>query len=80
MRFFVSSFPAEPKYLNISLPDGQDVHVSSSEGPVGPFNEGQELRLLCESGGGKPIPRVNWYNGTDIISGKILAVKVFNVR
>ncbi len=54
----------------------------SPENPVGPFNEGQELRLLCESGGGKPIPRVTWYNGTEIISGKIellsfLSTKVF---
>ena len=45
--------------------------IVSPENPVGPFNEGQELRLLCESGGGKPIPRVTWYNGTEIISGKV---------
>ncbi len=56
--------------------------IVSPENPVGPFNEGQELRLLCESGGGKPIPRVTWYNGTEIISGKIellsfLSTKVF---
>ena len=64
-------FSAEPTYLNITLPDGQDVlHSSTSVSTVGPFNEGTELRLLCESGGGKPIPRVTWYNGSQIISGK----------
>jgi len=57
--------------VNVSLPDGQDVvDTSSSPAAVGPFNEGQELRLLCESGGGKPIPRVTWYNGSQIISGE----------
>jgi hypothetical protein len=60
---------AEPKYLNISLPDGQDV-LGGSHSSIGPFNEGQEIRLLCESGGGKPIPKVTWYNGTEIISGE----------
>ena len=51
--------------MNISL-DGKDI----SDSVIGPYNEGQELRLLCESGGGKPIPRVTWYNGSEILSGK----------
>ena len=46
--------------------DGKDI----SDSRIGPYNEGQELRLLCESGGGKPIPRVTWYNGSEKISGK----------
>ena len=25
---------------------------------VGPFNEGTDILLICESGGGKPIPQV----------------------
>ncbi|XP_059086618.1 uncharacterized protein LOC131883222 isoform X2 [Tigriopus californicus] len=58
---------AEPKYLNISMPETGDIVSSTS---LGPFNEGEELRLLCESGGGKPIPKVTWYNGTEIMSGK----------
>jgi len=43
-----------------------------SSGMVGPFNEGQEIRLLCEAGGGKPIPRVNWYNGTELLTGETI--------
>ncbi len=66
--FVLLFFSAEPKYVNITLPDGQDVHLPPKSS-VGPFNEGQDLRLLCESGGGKPIPRVTWYNGTQIMSG-----------
>jgi len=59
---------AEPKYLNVSTSDGRDISSSSI---IGPFNEGHELRLVCESGGGKPIPRVTWYNGSNVISGKV---------
>ena len=65
------SISAAPKYINVSLPgEGADRDISS--GIVGPFNEGQEVRLLCEAGGGKPIPRVTWYNGTEVLPGKIL--------
>ena len=63
--FFYFHFTAEPKYVKISK-DGKDI----SDSRIGPFNEGQELRLLCESGGGKPIPRVTWYNGSEKLSGK----------
>ncbi|KAE8752057.1 hypothetical protein FOCC_FOCC001219, partial [Frankliniella occidentalis] len=31
---------------------------------IGPFSEGDDLALTCESGGGKPIPAVAWYNGS----------------
>ena len=58
-------FTAKPKYLNVSLADGRDITTEI----IGPFNEGHELRLVCESGGGKPIPRVTWYNGSSVISG-----------
>ena len=64
--FFVSVSVAEPKYVKISM-DGKDI----SDSRIGPYNEGQELRLLCESGGGKPIPRVTWYNGSEKLSGII---------
>ena len=65
---FFSYFQAEPKYVKISM-DGKDI----SDSRIGPYNEGQELRLLCESGGGKPIPRVTWYNGSEKLSGKKLS-------
>ncbi|CAB4061168.1 unnamed protein product [Lepeophtheirus salmonis] len=41
-----------------------------AEPKFGRTPRGQELRLLCESGGGKPIPKVTWYNGSDILPGK----------
>ena len=28
---------------------------------VGPYNEGTDITLICESGGGKPIPQVTWF-------------------
>ena len=65
--FVCFCFSAEPKNLTISTTDGRDISSSSI---IGPFNEGYELRLICESGGGKPIPRVTWYNGSNVISGK----------
>ncbi|XP_049814950.1 hemicentin-1 isoform X1 [Schistocerca nitens] len=40
------------------LPDGRE---------IGPYTEGDELTLVCESGGGKPIPAVSWWNGTQRI-------------
>ena len=69
--FFVSVSVAEPKYVKISM-DGKDI----SDSRIGPYNEGQELRLLCESGGGKPIPRVTWYNGSEKLSGIIVMVLI----
>ena len=69
---------AEPKYLNISIPDDKmlaavtshDVVGSLEPVTIGAYNEGQEMRLVCESGGGKPIPRVTWYNGRgEVIAG-----------
>ena len=63
-------FTAKPKYLNVSLADGRDI----SSTIIGPFNEGHDLRLVCESGGGKPIPRVTWYNGSSVISGTCVVV------
>ena len=69
--YFDLTFSAEPKYLSVTLPDGQDVIDDSSDvSSIGPFNEGQEVRLLCEAGGGKPIAKVIWYNGTQVISGQ----------
>jgi len=62
---------AKPKYLNVSLADGRDITTEI----IGPFNEGHELRLVCESGGGKPIPRVTWYNGSSVISGKTSSIE-----
>lgn len=37
---------------------------------IGPLTEDDELMLTCESKGGKPIPVVHWYNGTEIMKGE----------
>ena len=81
VHLFLSA--AEPKYLNISIPDDKVLAaVTAANGnggggsavepvTIGAYNEGQEMRLVCESGGGKPIPRVTWYNGRgEVIAGK----------
>ena len=76
----VLSFPfaAEPKYLNISIPDDKMLASVTAGGgggsaepvTIGAYNEGTEMRLACESGGGKPIPRVTWYNDRgEVIAG-----------
>lgn len=61
---------AEPKYINVTLSDGRGGGETVSNNVVGPFNEGTEVVLVCESGGGKPIPQVSWYNGEQPLAGK----------
>ena len=50
---------ARPGYIRIALDSvmGEE-HVTNSM--IGPYNEGSEVVLVCESGGGKPTPRVRW--------------------
>ena len=48
----------EPGYVNISLSSGLGSRSLPANSVVGPFMEGSELLLVCESGGGKPIPQV----------------------
>ena len=54
----------------MTLSDGRGGGESVSNNVVGPFNEGTEVVLVCESGGGKPIPQVCWYNGEQPLAGK----------
>ena len=54
-----------------------DVVGSLEPVTIGAYNEGQEMRLVCESGGGKPIPRVTWYNGRgEVIAGMYTKVSL----
>ncbi|XP_068232418.1 neural cell adhesion molecule 2-like isoform X1 [Palaemon carinicauda] len=34
---------------------------------VGPFNEGDDLRLICRASGGSPPPRVTWWEGDTLL-------------
>ncbi len=44
--------------MNISLSSGLGSRSLPANSVVGPFMEGSELLIVCESGGGKPIPQV----------------------
>jgi hypothetical protein len=61
-------YAAKPQYLTVSLDGAGTVKNGST---IGPYKEGTEVTLVCESGGGKPIPKVTWFNGTTRIPGKV---------
>ncbi|XP_042238894.1 titin-like [Homarus americanus] len=58
---------ALPKYLQMTFEDGSPVETGTT---VGPFDEGTTLTLICESGGGKPVARVTWLNGSQNLAGE----------
>lgn len=37
------------------------------EGLIGPFNEGNELTLVCLASGGKPKPQITWRRDFNVI-------------
>ncbi|CAG2054552.1 unnamed protein product [Timema podura] len=51
----------KPEYVKVTKGDGTELTNATL---IGPYTEGDELTLVCESGGGKPIPSVSWWNGT----------------
>ncbi|CAL4089282.1 unnamed protein product, partial [Meganyctiphanes norvegica] len=62
---------AEPTYQRITFEDGSPV-VNGSV--VGPFEEGTLLTVVCESGDGKPVANVKWYNGSQQMQGDYRAI------
>ncbi|XP_059487903.1 uncharacterized protein LOC132203822 isoform X4 [Neocloeon triangulifer] len=60
----------KPEYVKVLKEDGSEI---SSSTLIGPFQEGQELKLSCQSGGGKPIPDITWWNGTHKLPGAFSA-------
>ncbi|CAH0547570.1 unnamed protein product [Brassicogethes aeneus] len=54
-----------PKSVRILGNDGVSIKNSSV---IGPKDEGTEIDLICEAIGGKPTPKVKWYNGTKEIT------------
>jgi hypothetical protein len=69
MTFFLIS--VKPEYVRITKDESSELQNAST---IGPFTEGEELTLTCESGGGKPIPSVIWWNGTYKMTGKFLSI------
>ncbi|RZF42221.1 hypothetical protein LSTR_LSTR004370 [Laodelphax striatellus] len=56
----------KPEYMKLTREDGSEVTNSSV---IGPLVEGDSIVLRCESGGGKPIPSVTWWNGSFPMAG-----------
>ncbi|XP_046400693.1 hemicentin-1 isoform X3 [Ischnura elegans] len=57
----------KPEYVKITKGDGSSIQNSSL---IGPFPEDEKLELVCESGGGKPLPAISWWNGSRLIPSK----------
>ena len=64
---FFLFFTARPMRERLTFEDGSPVDNSSI---IGPFDESNLVTLKCESRGGKPVPSVTWWNGTDVVPGK----------
>jgi CD80-like C2-set immunoglobulin domain len=64
----------KPEYVKVFKED-DNAEISSSA-LIGPFQEGQELKLSCKSGGGKPIPDITWWNGTHKLPGEYNPITV----
>ncbi|CAG0902763.1 unnamed protein product [Cyprideis torosa] len=66
---------AKPRYMKVAVEYRNDNATLNKttlvkDNPViGPFHEGREITLTCEAGGGKPVPRVTWWNSTKSVVG-----------
>ncbi|XP_042874812.1 hemicentin-1-like isoform X7 [Penaeus japonicus] len=58
---------ALPTYQRLSFEDGSPIDNGTE---IGPFDEDTTLTLVCESGGGKPVAKVTWWNGSQALAGK----------
>lgn len=61
------SFSVVPETVRIITTEGAALSNSSI---LGPYDEGTHVTLNCEAHGGRPTPKVSWYNGTHEIKGK----------
>lgn len=55
----------KPKYIKVTK-----AGAPLKNETVEHMNEDDVILLECESGGGKPIPTVEWWNGTQKMDGK----------
>ncbi|KAG8191276.1 hypothetical protein JTE90_003287 [Oedothorax gibbosus] len=57
--------------LNVIVPPKEtiilDAENNELSGVIGPYDEGSELRLRCESIGGIPPPTVTWWRGSTLL-------------
>ncbi|CAL1260774.1 unnamed protein product [Larinioides sclopetarius] len=57
--------------LNVIVPPKEtiilDLENNELSGAIGPYDEGSELRLRCESIGGHPPPTVTWWRGSTLL-------------
>lgn len=58
---------ALPTFQRLSFEDGSPIDNGTE---IGPFDEDTTLTLVCESGGGKPVAKVTWWNGSQALAGK----------
>uniref|UniRef100_A0A8D8XSH0 Hemicentin-2 n=1 Tax=Cacopsylla melanoneura TaxID=428564 RepID=A0A8D8XSH0_9HEMI len=63
----------KPKYIKITK-GGVDLKNQTTEH----MNEDDLIELECESGGGKPIPTVEWWNGTQKMDGNLQIIPESN--
>lgn len=60
-------FAVKPDSVVISKEDDTELKNGTI---LGPLTEGDEVLLTCKAVGGKPVPRVEWWNGTSPLLGK----------
>jgi len=66
IQCFLYLCTARPTYQRMTFKDGSPISNGTS---IGPFDEGSTVDLKCESGGGKPVAKVSWWNGTEELPG-----------
>lgn len=69
--------PVAPKSVRVLGNDGISI---KNHTVLEPKDEGTEVDLICEAIGGKPIPKVTWYNGTtEITRGKFYFIPLCTI-
>ncbi|XP_022665944.1 nephrin-like isoform X2 [Varroa jacobsoni] len=69
--------------LRVVVPPGEPVILDGTgkrlQGPIGPFNEGDPLKLTCQAEYGKPRPAVTWWKDFRMIDDSYTFVQSENV-